>query len=261
MMPKRALCGCVTEIPAEQLRGLLHHPEVDLLEWRLDVFFERYGLEETLAALSVLSTLPRHPVVATNRPQREGGSFEGVEALRFELLSKAVEAGVEWVDLEAWIDEATLHNFQSQKVWVLLSHHDFSATPDRLTLQRLATAMALKKPHAIKIVTYARTPEDNLRVLELIPFGRQELAMEVLAFCMGPLGRWSRLVSLLLGSPWAYAQLPELSPAAEGQFTTTEMRMLLSQLAPATKEDAPQRRRGHRENIELERKLDDSSEI
>ena len=75
------------------------------------------------------------------------------------------------------------------------------------------------------------------------------------------MGRWSRLVSLLLGSPWAYAQLPELSPAAEGQFTTTEMRMLLSQLAPATKEDAPQRRRGRRENIELERKLDDSSEI
>ncbi len=252
MMPKRSLCGCVTDVPAEQLRGLWHHPEVDLLEWRLDVFCKRYGWDETLTALSVLSTLPRHPVVATNRPQREGGAFVGAEALRFELLSKAVEAGAEWVDFEAWIDEATLHDFQSRKVQVLLSHHDFSATPDRLTLQRLAAAMALKKPQAIKIVTYARTPEDNLRVLELIPFGRQELGLEVLAFCMGPLGRWSRLVSLILGSPWAYVQLPELSPAAEGQFTAKEMHQLVSQLAPATKNDPPQRRRERRENLESE---------
>ncbi len=133
--------------------------------------------------------------------------------------------------------------FSREKSRCLLSHHDFSATPDRLTLQRLAAAMAQRKPHAIKIVTYARTPEDNLRVLDLIPFGRQELGMEVLAFCMGPLGRWSRLVSLLLGSPWAYVQFPELSAAAEGQFTATEMRQLLSQLAPATKKDPPQRRR------------------
>ena len=252
MMPKRALCGCVTDIPPEQLRGLWRHPEVDLLEWRLDVFFKRYGWEETLAALSVLSAFPRHPVVATNRPQREGGMFEGAEVLRFELLSKAVEAGVEWVDLEASIDEETLYDFQSRKVQVLLSHHDFSATPDRSTLQHLAAAMALKKPQAIKIVTYARTPEDNLRVLELIPFGRQEWGLEVLAFCMGPLGRWSRLLSLLLGSPWAYVQLPALSPAAEGQFTAAEMRQLLSQLAPATEEDPPQRRRGRRENLESE---------
>jgi len=234
MMSNRSLCGCVTDIPAEQLRGLLNHPEVDLLEWRLDVFFKRYGLAETLEALTVLSALPRHPVVATNRPQLEGGAFKGTEEERLELLYKAVEAGTEWVDVEAWIDEATLHDFQSRKVQVLLSHHDFSATPDRSTLHRLAEAMILKKPHAIKIVTYAQTPEDNLRILELIPFGRQELGMEVLAFCMGPLGRWSRLVSLLLGSPWAYVQLPELSPAAEGQFTATEMRMLLQQLTSAT---------------------------
>ena len=54
--------------------------------------------------------------------------------------------------------------------------------------------------------------------------------MKVLAFAMGPLGRWSRLVSLLLGSPWTYVQLSELSMAAEGQFTAPEMRALLQQL-------------------------------
>ena len=216
MISKHALCGCVTDVSPEKLRGLLHHPEVDLLEWRLDLFSMRYGLKETLAALAVLSSFPRHPVVATNRPKREGGMFEGTEEQRFEILRKAVEAGAEWVDLEDWVEEGRLRNFGGRNARLLLSHHDFSATPDRLALQRLAETMARKRPHAIKIVTYARTPEDNLRVLELIPFGRQELGMEVLAFCMGPLGRWSRLVSLLLGSPWAYVRFPSCHRPPKG---------------------------------------------
>jgi 3-dehydroquinate dehydratase I len=232
MRLKRALCGCVTDVAAEQLGGLLHHPEVDLLEWRLDVFSQRYGRQGTLGMLPVLSAFPRHPVVVTNRPKSEGGAFEGSEDQRLELLTKAIAAGAEWVDLEDWVEEERVRGFRLQSARILLSHHDFSGTPDRLTLQRLAETMARKDPDGIKIVTYIRAPEDSLRVLELIPFGRQELGMEVLAFGMGPLGRWSRVVSLLLGSPWAYVQLSELSPAAEGQYTATEMGMLLRQLAP-----------------------------
>jgi len=61
--------------------------------------------------------------------------------------------------------------------------------------------MARKGTDAIKIVTLARAPGDCLRVLELIPFGRVELGLDVIAFCMGNPGRWSRLASLILGSP------------------------------------------------------------
>jgi 3-dehydroquinate dehydratase type I len=234
MMPKFALCGCVTDVPVGKMRDVLQHPEVDLMEWRLDLFFRRYGLNETLDALGVLSTFPRHPILATNRPKGEGGLFEGTEELRLEILHKAIDAGAEWIDLEERIADGAFQGFRSRNARILLSHHDFSATPDRLSLQRLAETMARRRPHAIKIVTYARTPEDNLRVLELIPFGRQELGIDVLAFCMGPQGRWSRAVCVFLGSPWTYVQLPELSPAAEGQFTLAEMRTLLNRLGPVT---------------------------
>jgi 3-dehydroquinate dehydratase type I len=185
-----------------------------------------------LAALPLLSFFPRHPVVATNRPKREGGSFEGTEDQRLEILGKAVDAGAEWVDMEDWVEEGRLRAPCGLNARLLLSHHDFSRTPDRLALRRLAETMARKDPDAIKIVTYAQSPEDGLRVLELIPFCRQELGMEVVAFAMGPMGRWSRLVSPLLGSLWAYVRLPELSPAAEGQFSAAEMRALLQHLAP-----------------------------
>ena len=180
MRLKRALCGCVTDVAAEQLGGLLHHPEVDLLEWRLDVFSQRYGWQGTLAMLPVLSAIPRHPVVVTNRPKSEGGAFEGSEDQRLELLEKAIAAEAEWVDLEDWVEEERVRRLRSQSARLLLSHHDFSGTPDRLALQRLAETMARKDPDAIKIVTYIRVPEDSLRVLELIPFGRKELGMEVL---------------------------------------------------------------------------------
>ena len=231
MLPKFALCGCVTDVPVGKIRDVLHHPEVDLMEWRLDVFFRRYALEETLNALGVLSTFPRHPVVSTNRPKAEGGMFEGAEELRLEILHKAIDAGAEWIDLEDQVADGAFQGFRSRNALILLSHHDFSATPNRLALKHLAETMARRSPHAIKIVTYAQAPEDNLRLLELIPFGRQELGIDVLAFCMGPQGRWSRAVCLFLGSPWTYVQVPELSPSAEGQFTALEMRILLKELA------------------------------
>jgi 3-dehydroquinate dehydratase type I len=232
MLPKFALCGCVTDAPVEKIGNVLQHSKLDLMEWRLDVSFRRYGLNETLDALGVLSTTPRHPVLATNRHKAEGGMFEGTEELRLNILHRAVDAGVEWIDLEERVGDAALQGFLSRNVRVLLSHHEMSQTPDRSSLKRLAKSMARRGAHGIKIVTFARAPEDNLRVLELIPLGRQELGVDVLAFCMGPQGRWSRVACVFLGSPWTYVQIPEFSPAAEGQFTATEMRSLLNRLGP-----------------------------
>lgn len=234
MIPPAALCGCLTDFSGASLPALLHHPEVDLLEWRLDLFLQRHSLAATHEALLNLTASPRHPVVVTNRPIREGGAFQDPEGRRLKLLHQAIAAGADWVDLEGWVDQPTVQEFRGQPARLLLSHHDFSATPDRRTLLRLAEAMAAGRPDAIKIVTTAQAPEDNLRVLELIPFGRDHLGVAVIAFCMGPLGRWSRLIGLLLGSPWTYVQLPELAPAAPGQWTAGAMRRLLEEMKGET---------------------------
>ena len=226
-----SLCGCLVDVSTEQIGRFLNHPGIDFLEWRLDVFLRDHSLEETLDALRLLAASPRRPIIATNRPRREGGMFEGSEDLRLHILRRAVEAGAEWVDVELDASRDALdwlHAGSAGKAGVIVSHHDFAGTPARSDLERLAREMAGRGAKVIKIVTQARQPEDNLRVLDLIPFGRRELGIDVIAFCMGPVGRWSRFACLMLGSPWSYVQLPGTSPAAPGQFTLDAMLKLLA---------------------------------
>jgi 3-dehydroquinate dehydratase I len=225
------LCGCLLDAANGQLPWLLRHPQLDLVEWRLDAFISRHGLERTRTWLDALSAPDRHPVLVTNRAQRHGGFFAGSEDLRIALLREAVELGADWVDLEEDVPPGVLQWFFSQPARTLISHHDFARTPEPAALQRLARGLATPGAHGIKIATQALAAEDPLRVLELIPWGRRELGVEVIAFGMGPLGRWSRVVSALLGSPWSYVKFPDQPEAAPGQVTAAEMRALWEMLA------------------------------
>jgi len=229
-IPPRALCGCITDAPPGKLSAILENAAVDLLEWRLDAAIHFHSLEAALQGIPLLSRSNRLPVVATHRPVSQGGHFSGPEKERMDLLQKAADAGAEWVDLEEGTPEAMVRTFQRKGTQVLLSSHDFSGTPPGPSLRDLAKKMARKNPDAVKIVTLAGNSEDCLRVLELIPFGQRELGLDVIAFAMGASGRWSRPASLLLGSPWAYVQLPGQPAAAPGQLEADEMRRLLAML-------------------------------
>lgn len=225
--PRARLCGCLMEASLQELPALLCHPDADLLEMRLDGFAARHGIAKTREMLSLLSISPRNVVMATNRHRRDGGLFEGDEEERVLLLLDAAAAGVDWIDLEDYVSEELTERFKSMKRKVLISYHDFSGTPSGQDLRGKLAKMAQSGADAAKIVTLARSPEDNLRVLELIPIGKKEFNVDVIAFCMGALGRWSRIACLLLGSPWTYVQLPGQTAAAPGQVTAAEMRSLL----------------------------------
>ena len=226
--PNLSLCGCLVHVPGSRLEQFLRYPEVNLVEWRLDSFINMSSLTETMDLLPLLSDFARHPVLVTNRPVNEGGAFAGSEEARIQVLQQGIAAGAEWVDIEASAGPFALERVRPGRARIVLSHHDFSGTADAPSLRRLAKKMAENRPDIIKIICYAKAPEDNLRVLELIPFGRDELGIDVIAFCMGPLGGWSRLACLFLGSPWTYVQFAGLAPSAPGQYTAEEMRQLFN---------------------------------
>ena len=60
--------------------------------------------------------------------------------------------------------------------------------------------------------------EDNLSLLNLIGQGRKQ-GVKVVAFCLGSLGRISRVACLLVGGAFTYAALNVVLRLAPGQFT------------------------------------------
>ena len=177
--------------------------------------------------LSALSVKPRLPVIATNRPVREMGDFAGREDLRLSMLEEAAKSGAEWIDLEHDADVDYIARFRQAGAKVLVSWHSPAETPSREILHQKLESMRKRGADALKMVTFAQSGEDNLRVLELIPLAEKEFGIDLIAFCMGPAGKWSRLVSIFLGSPWTYAQFEGQSAAAPGQLSVSEMRALM----------------------------------
>jgi 3-dehydroquinate dehydratase type I len=167
------------------------------------------------------------PVIATNRPAAEGGQWRGSEAERRALLRMALALGADFLDLELAADAAW-----RREIWqgrgqakIILSWHDFSGTPETTQLEGILQKMLAQDAEVIKMVTMARQPEDNLRLLSLIPRAKAA-GREIIAFCMGPAGKWSRITAPLLGSFLTFAPFTKKGASAPGQLTVNEVKRL-----------------------------------
>lgn len=224
---RNAICGCLVDCTPAEFAVCLNYPGVDLVEWRIDRFAAVLQDNELNSLFDLLSREGRRPVIATNRPVREIGEFAGPEEVRLRMLIKAAEAGADWIDIEHDSGVEDYTQFRRYGGKVLVSWHNPLETPASEILRARLENMCKTGADAVKIVTLAQSDEDNLRVLELVAHARKEYGIDLIAFCMGPIGIWSRLASLFLGSPWTYAYLPGRSAAASGQLSVSEMRDLL----------------------------------
>ena len=164
------------------------------------------------------------PVIATNRLAAEGGQWTGSEAERRALLEGAL-------DLELAADPAWRRELYKRRgeAKIILSWHDFSGTPDTDRLEDILQKMLAQEADIIKMVTMARLSEDNLRLLSLIPRARAA-GREIIAFCMGAAGKWSRVVAPLMGSFLTFAPFTKKGASAPGQLTVNEVKRLWDML-------------------------------
>jgi 3-dehydroquinate dehydratase type I len=171
-------------------------------------------------------TLPG-PVIATNRLQTEGGRWMGSETDRRRLLEEALSFGVHAMDVEFVTDAAWRQGLFTRrgKTRLILSWHDFSGTPDDAELEQTFNAMLSQEADILKLVTQAKNPADNLRLLALIPRARAA-GKEIIAFCMGPLGKWSRVATVFLGGFLTFAPFNPQQASAPGQITVAEFRRM-----------------------------------
>ena len=171
-------------------------------------------------------------LIVTNRRKEEGGFFKGNERERVDLLKKAAALGADFVDIEVKTARRLIDGLFAAVAAnggftnVMVSHHDFRGTPSwKVLVGRLNACRALGAD-MVKIVTYANSVEDNLRLLQLIPEARGS-GQKIVAFCMGPKGRVSRIVAPILGSALSYTSLRKGAETAPGQLTVSEMREAL----------------------------------
>jgi 3-dehydroquinate dehydratase-1 len=193
----------------------------DLLEWRLDV--TRDPDVETVLPQSPL------PVIATVRSVEHGGNFSGTPQAQLRLLIRAATSGSSYLDWEFRPGEPLPDKLSVMRERVILSYHDFEQTPADRELESLFDQMASFNTGVVKVVTLAQRMEDNISMLNLIGRGRNR-GIGVIAFCLGPLGRISRLACLLMGGAFTYAALERGVEAAPGQLTLAKMRQLLELL-------------------------------
>jgi len=195
----------------------------DMLEIRLDMM-DMFDLHEIIRAAS-------KPVLVTYRSKKEGG--KGIEdpAARTDYILTAIQKGADLVDVELslprrWREKILDTEGRSR---IVISTHINDGTPSQLDLENIFKDCADTHSDIVKIVTRAETWADNLRVLELIPKAH-DLGIKIIAFCMGPMGRISRIVSHLMGGYLTFASLEEGEESADGQIPIRQMKQIIDML-------------------------------
>lgn len=151
------------------------------------------------------------------------------KAARMNLLRQAVLCGADFVDIElAWGAPAVrqLKNYcraQKSRTRVIVSWHDVSKTPSLAALKKIFSDCAQTGADIIKMVPYARCAADNLKVMQLIDYAKKQ-NRDIIAMCMGELGKVSRALAPLWGSYLSFAVLPGGRKSAPGQLPLSAMR-------------------------------------
>jgi len=186
---------------------------------------EKFDLKEIVESAT-------NPILVTYRSKREGGEGSADYGTRMRYLLDAMEAGADYVDVEFKTPlEHRRRIFQNRgSSKIVVSLHLRNGTPSKETLEGVLKNMTATGSDVVKIVTRARTWEDNLRVLELIPTA-QAIGIGIIAFCMGPLGRISRIACPLMGGYMTFASLEKGQESASGQIPAPDMKKILEMLS------------------------------
>ena len=163
--------------------------------------------------------------VCTLRPVFEGGKFSGSEKNRISILKLIAEYNPYLLDIEFNTlrkNKMLQRYLKSTGTDILVSWHSFKHTPNISVMQKKLSEMK-KFSKNVKMVTMAKTISDGSRILSLY---KNSKGVKLIAFSMGNFGRMSRLLCLLLGSPYTYVSLGKA--VAPGQFSVDEVKSIFT---------------------------------
>ncbi|MBI4874893.1 MAG: shikimate dehydrogenase [Acidobacteria bacterium] len=188
------------------------------LEFRLD-YLPRP--EEGVAAIrDFLAARPDVSVLATCRRHQNQGRFNGSIEEQLRLLDAAVEAGARGVDVEIESAENAVAKLDvlRGRAMLILSYHNFEGTP---AVEAVLKRMMRIPADAYKLVTTARKPSDNGRILAL---ARTHAREHVIVLAMGEMGLPTRVLSPACGGLYTYAAPNAAEGTASGQVSARTLR-------------------------------------
>ena len=210
---KTKICGVVCESTPEAARQALQRslPWLDCAELRLD-----YLQELNSDIVQNLIKQAPVPLIATLRPVRHGGFFQGDEAERFRLLQQAHLSGAVAIDLEEDTGDDILQDFHEAGATVILSYHNYDETPDEIA--RVYHQLRQRKTVLVKIATLVQNLKDLIRLHSLGSIPGPKIVTG-----MGECGQCTRILAARFGSMLSYAVLNQGKPTAPGQLLAQDM--------------------------------------
>ncbi len=206
---------CVSILPkngaeALQLLEKAEATHTDLIEVRLDHLEYPNGLTDLASHSKTLK-------IATDKGSRK-------ENEHHQMLIAAAKSGFEYVDAELSTPQlkGLVKELKVLGAKPIVSFHKFGGSLSISELNSILEREISSGAEVCKIVTTAKQMEDNLTTLNFTSASSSRT--KVVCFCMGELGKVSRLLSPLFGGFFTFASLESGSETASGQMSVQEMK-------------------------------------
>ena len=190
--------------------------DVDILELRIDAL-----LDPDPQKIIHLAEEINFPIIATNRMKGEGGHFRGSEDERTKILIETAEH-VDYVDIELQTDEKLRSKVINASKSTIISYHNFQRTPPLKELLEIVENEK-KLGNIAKFAVMPQSMQDTLNVLQVV-----NQFDNTIGIAMGKMGRYTRVLAPLFGSPLTYAALN--GGSAPGQLNLTETKEIIDKL-------------------------------
>jgi len=186
----------------------------DFIEIRLDHLKDCLENNRGLADLAAHGKAPK---IATDKASRN-------ETEHRQILTAAAKSGFEYVDADLATPqlEGLVKELKVLGAKPIVSFHKFDGSLSISELNSVLEREVSAGAEVCKIVTTAKQVEDNLTILNFTLAASTKT--KVVCFCMGELGKVSRLLSPLFGGFFTFASLEQGRETASGQLTIQEMK-------------------------------------
>ncbi len=210
--PRNKLCISLLPESNEQLKEWMPDlQDIDLVEVRID------HIPKT--NIKTIRTLTEKPLIITLRSEKEGGFWKGDKGDYLKILRSAINAGVDFIDVEFKLAKEVLPKLKPGSTQIILSQHTESTNSSLLKTQ--FEEMLTVNADVYKLIFTAETLRDNITALELIDFAKSK-GVKYVIHAMGDAGEISRITGAVKGNEWTFVAREFNEETASGQLSFRE---------------------------------------